>query len=86
MILWSLLFYWQLAHVMPDLRAHCDDLAMRHWYGDAATLAQPVEEGFKPCASSFPRPYGRPDTLSKMLEQAIQWFDQSATIIVTGHT
>ena len=86
MILWSLLFYWQLAHVMLDLRAHYDDLAMCYWYGDAATLAQPAKEDIKPCTWSYSDQYGSPGKRWKMLDHAIHWLDQSATIIVTGQT
>ena len=85
-ILWALLFHWQLTHVIPDLPIHYEALATCHWYGDATTLAQTVKAGSKSCAWLMSGPYGRPGELGQMLDYAIQWLVHSSSTAMAGHT
>ena len=70
-ILWALLFHWELLRILPEWQTHPDELASCRWNRDMDVLVVAT------CTSLYVGAHGRPHELQTATTAALQWLTDS---------
>lgn len=84
-VLFALLVHWKLSHIVLNLRAQPEAVALCKWNRDIDAISEAIGLSTRTCTWLLAGPYGRQGELWTIVGHAVRWLDDSV-LILAGQT